>query len=201
MPHSSFRWVGGLSNSTSQHVVALISAALFLANTGLINAADRHGTPEELNQVTWEGDSRVSVGSCWGEVQNPHNSREHPGRNFIQAKTLMRCNDLLSDTGTLTVHQKLYYRASDRYSWSLMATNTTVCNEDTVSNPDNGWVQCRTANSGFHPVMVSGVNAPCVKGSRYDYLQTSSALLVTNEGSTYSGASSKTGSNVLCRGA
>lgn len=185
---------------SAQQIVALISAALFLANAGLINAADRQGIPDELNQATVEGNPRISVGACWGEVQNPHNSREHPGRNYIQAKTLMRCNELLSDTGTLTVHQKLYYRASSRHSWSLMATNTTACNAGTVSNPDNGWVQCRNGSSGYHPVMVSGVNALCLRGSRYDYLQTSSALLVTDAGRRYAGALSKVANNVLCRG-
>ncbi|MYC31893.1 MAG: hypothetical protein F4X64_01810 [Chloroflexi bacterium] len=112
----------------------------------------------------------------------------------------MRCEDLLADTGTLTVHQKLYYRASDRYSWSLMASNTTVCNDDTVSDPSDGWVQCRTENSGLHPVMVSGVHSLCWAGTRYDYLQTSSALLVTNAGRRYAGANAKMNENVYCKG-
>ncbi len=112
----------------------------------------------------------------------------------------MRCEELLSDTGTLTVHQTLYYRASSRHSWSLMTTNTNVCNAETVSNPDNGWVRCFNRNSGVHSVMLSGVKALCLRGSRYDYLQLSSGLLVTKEGSRYDGTAAKMDSNVLCKG-
>ncbi len=82
-----------------------------------------------------------------------------------------------------------------------MAVNTTVCNDETVSDEDHGWVQCRKANEGLHPVMIAGVYDRCLKGSRYDYLQTSSALLVTDAGRRYAGAFSKVANNVLCRAA
>ena len=78
--------------------------------------------------------------------------------------------------------------------------DTSACNTATVSNAANGWVQCRTVNQGVHPVMVAGVNAPCLTGTRYDYLQMSSALLVTDAGGRYAGAASKAADNVLCKG-
>ena len=78
--------------------------------------------------------------------------------------------------------------------------NTSVCNAKTVSNSTNGWVQCHTVNQGVHPVMVARVKALCLKGTRYDYLQTSSALLVTDAGRRYAGAAAKADYNVYCKG-
>ena len=118
----------------------------------------------------------------------------------MQAKTFMRCNDRLSDIGTLTVTNGLYYRANSNHSWPYMTTNTGVCKAATVSNESNGRVQCRTEAEDFHPLMIAGVNAPCLKGTRYDYLQTSSASLVTDEGRRYAGASFKSANNVHCKG-
>ena len=162
-------------------------------------AAQEPGAPAEPLQFEG-GAPRIDVGPCWGEIQNPHNSREHPGRGHMQAKTLMRCNERLSQIGELAVTNSLYYRADSYHSWSFLAVNTSDCNAATFFNAANGWVQCRTVNQGVHPVMIAGVNAPCVTGTRYDYLQTSSALLATNAGGRYAGAGSKTADNVLCRG-
>ena len=118
----------------------------------------------------------------------------------MQAKTNMYCNELLSEIGTLRVRQSLYYRPNDQHSWSRMASVITECNSATVDDSTKGWVQCHTDAEDYHSVMLSGVKALCIAGTRYDYLQTSTALLTTNTGKRYSGGTTKTGYDVLCRG-
>ncbi len=181
-------------------VLALSAVAWLVFSAPSSEAAQEPGTPEELSQFE-ESAPRIDAGPCWGRVHNPHNSSsQNPGPQWVQAKTNMYCNDLLSNIGTLRVRQSLYYRPNDQHSWSRMASVNTECNAATVDDSTNGWVQCHTDAEDFHSVMLSGVKAICIADTRYDYLQSSTALLTTDAGRRYAGAASKIGYDVLCRG-
>ena len=170
-----------------------------LTNPTDTNAAEQPGSPTRICHEP-ENLPRIDVGPRWGVARNPHNSSGTPGPDFIQAKTEMYCNDRLSQLGTLTVTNSIYVYDTGTRRWTFLQRNTSECNAATVNDPTYGWVQCRTVNEGAHPVMIAGVNTTCVKGTRYDYLQSSSAVLITNEGRRYAGAAAKAAYNVRCKG-
>ena len=185
-------WSRGVSKQRN-HTIALFAVAWFLADADHTSAANLTPEPSGGSPVN----QTIPLADCWGRIDNPHNSNSDPGPRYFQAKTTMYCDDTVDQLGTLTVTQRLYVRDNSSDSWSWMATNTSVFNAETATN---GWVQCRTDNSGFHPVMFVGVNALCEVGSTKDYKQYSSARLVKTNGNIHSGGGYKIAEDIRCKG-
>ena len=179
-------------------LIALLAASPILINAPKTDASEQGQLNDRSGTQT--GTPKTYLGPCWGIIEAPHNSSgNNPGPNYIQAKTQIRCNDILSNIGTASVTNWLYVRADSSHRWELLASNTARCNAATVTNEVNGWVQCRPASSGRFPVMVAGLKSPCIKGTTYDYKQSVYGN-VTTDGGTYSGWASKIKNDVLCKG-
>lgn len=168
-----------------------------MINAPKTNASEQEALNEQVHNQG--GAPSLSLGPCWGVIESPHNSDSRPGPQYVSAKTQIRCNDILSNIGSAAITNWLYVRADSSERWQLLASNTSHCNAETVSNEVNGWVQCLKANSGRYPVMVGAVSVLCVTGTRYDYKQNAFASVTTDD-QIYSGYATKTKTDVLCKG-
>ena len=176
--------------------MGLTSTALWLLVQPTAQAANTDEPGITKFTFTDPSDPTVQLGpECWGLVHNPHNSGSDPGRDYISAKTNIHCDDPLPDGYWLRITNALYIWDSTA-GWSLMKVNISECPAGTQTG---GHTQCKPNNSGRWDVMEAGVHGLCNKGSREDYLQTSSATLSLG-GQIYNGSAIKAAYNVRCRG-
>ncbi len=138
----------------------------------------------------------MNFGSCWGRVHNPHNSTRKPGKDYVQAKTDIHCDNMLDAGDTIAVTNRLYIRLGSG-QWLHQQTNHSVCPAGTSTT---GWVNCSPLNTGAHVMMEVGVNSLCEIGSTEDYVQQSTAVLTKANGSTFVGSANKFAFDVFCAG-